>query len=186
MNENYLPIIKRIFKFSSSLLFCFVIIELLGIYLWTEDTTRNSHGFRDKEYSYKKPDNVFRVLVLGDSQTFGQGLKKLTDTWHKKLEVLMNEGLKTSKFEIITLSGKGWNTDTQLYELFKKGFEYNPDLIIIGFNHNDIPTPYSFECQSRDINFLPQLKLINWLRHNSRVYQLIEFRLNRLLEKLEK
>ena len=61
----------------------------------------------------------------------------------------MKKGLKSPKFEIITLAGGGWNTDTQLYKLFKKGFKYNPDLIILGFNHNDIPTPYTLESNNR-------------------------------------
>jgi hypothetical protein len=85
MNKNYLSIIKTLFKLSASLLICLFIIELLETYLWSENTTRNPHGYRDKKYSYKKPDGIFRILVLGDSQTFGQGLKKLKDTWHKKL-----------------------------------------------------------------------------------------------------
>ena len=73
----------------------------------------NSHGYRDKEYSYKKGDNIFRILVLGDSQTFGHGIKNLNDTWHKKLEKLMYKGLKDERFEVITLAGEGLNTDKQ-------------------------------------------------------------------------
>ena len=72
--------------------------------------TRNSHGLRDKEYSYNKPDEIYRILVLGDSQTFGHGIKRLEDTWHKKLEVLLNKGFSNQKFEVIALAGEGWNT----------------------------------------------------------------------------
>jgi lysophospholipase L1-like esterase len=185
MKKKYLSIITTLFKLSASLLICFFIIELLEIYLWPEKTILNPHGYRDKKYSYKKPDGIFRILVLGDSQTFGQGLKKLEDTWHKKLEVLMNKDLKSPKFEIITLSGKGWNTDTQLYELFNNGFRYNPDLILLGFNHNDVPAPHFFKCNHQDVEFFAHSNFIKWIRRNSRIYQLTEFRINRLLEKLE-
>ncbi len=177
---------KTFFKLSASLFLVFFIIELLEVYLWNDkNSIHNSHGFRDKEYSYKKPENIFRILVLGDSQTLGQGIKRLEDTWHKKLEVLMNGGFNHPKFEVISLSGGGWNTDTQLYELFKRGFKYNPNLIIIGFNHNDVPVPHASKCKNREIKFFPDLKVISWFRKNSKVYQLIEFRLNRLLETLE-
>ena len=31
----------------------------------------NNMGWRDRDRSYENPDNAFRVLVLGDSETFG-------------------------------------------------------------------------------------------------------------------
>jgi hypothetical protein len=143
---------------------------------------RNSHGYRDKEYSYKKPDNIFRVLVLGDSQTFGHGVKKLEDTWHKKLEVLMNRGLKGKKFEIISLAGEGWNTDKQLYELFKNGFKYNPDLILLTISQYTVPRPYEFKCQGEDILLFPGSKIITRFRKHSKIYPIFEYRINRVLE----
>jgi lysophospholipase L1-like esterase len=145
----------------------------------------NSHGYRDKEYSYQKPNNIFRILVLGDSQTFGYGIRKLEDTWHKKLEALMNQGLEEPRFEIISIADYGWETDTQLYHLFKNGFKYNPDLILLGFYENDVPIPHDFKCDSGFISFFPSSKIIKWVRNNSKVYQFVEFRLNKLLEKLE-
>ncbi len=179
-------IIKNFFKLSASLFLVLIIFELIGIYFWQNNNSAvNSHGFKDKEYSYQKPNNVFRILVLGDSQTSGQGINNLEDTWHKKLEFLMNKDLKDSKFEVISLAGNGWNTDTQLYELFKEGFKYNPNLILIGFNHNDVPTPHFSKCELKEIKLFPRSKKIGWFREHSKVYQLTEFRLNRLLEEFD-
>ena len=151
----------------------------------TKYVIRNSHGFRDKDYSYQKPNNIFRILVLGDSQTFGLGIKKLKNTWHKKLEELMNQGLERKRFEIITMAENGWNTDNQLYELFKSGFEYQPDLILLGFYQNDVLVLHDFKCQSNDIRFFSYSKIIAGVRKTSKVYQFLEFRINRLLEKLK-
>jgi len=149
-------------------------------------TVLNSHGYRDKEHSFEKPENVFRILVLGDSQTFGHGIKKIENTWHKKLEVLMNQGTQKNRFEIISLAGEGWNTDTQLYELFKIGFNYNPDLILLGFYHNDIFASLDFQCDSSDIPLFPDSKSIQFLRDYSKLFKFVEFRVNRLLEKMER
>lgn len=39
---------------------------------WSQkDVKLNSQGLRDYEYSLEKPEKVFRILVLGDSMTFG-------------------------------------------------------------------------------------------------------------------
>src|SRR3989344_7830887 len=49
----------------------------------------NSEGLRDYEYRIKKPDNTFRIVVLGDSMVFGYGLD-LEDTFPKFLERKLN------------------------------------------------------------------------------------------------
>jgi hypothetical protein len=190
-------IISNIVLSSISFLLFLLFLELIFLFLHDEKefspntqkwqqkyVIRNSHGFRDREYSYKKPKDIFRILVLGDSQTFGHGIKKLEDTWHKKLEVLMNKDLDTPRFEIISLANEGWNTDSQLYELFKTGFKYEPDMVLLGFYENDVPNINSSKCNGIDIKFFPNSKPVSWFRKHSHLYKNIEFRVNRLLEEL--
>ena len=40
--------------------------------LWKKSVTLNSLGFRDLEHDSKRKKDVFRLVVLGDSQTYGQ------------------------------------------------------------------------------------------------------------------
>lgn len=49
----------------------------------------NSRGFRDYEYTIEKPQNTYRIIVLGDSFTFGLGVE-LNETYPKLLEESIN------------------------------------------------------------------------------------------------
>ena len=180
--------------FSLSLIICLVLVEgVLSInaskgednYGVTKEFEEkyvryNKYGYRDYEYSLKKPEGVIRVLILGDSQTFGSGIKKLEETWVKKLEARLGKERGDSKVEVLNISGPGWNSDTHLYELFKNGFKFNPDLVILAYYHNDIPFPTSVNCNSSDWKIIPNINLFQ----NSKLVSFINFRINRLLEKI--
>jgi len=140
----------------------------------------NKHGYRDYEYSLKKPEDVFRVLVIGDSQTFGSGIKNLEETWVKKLEAKLQNERRNASIEVLSISGPGRNSDTHLYELFKNGSKFNPDLVILAYYHNDIPFPISFNCDSSDRKVVPNINIFQ----NSKLISFIDFRINRLLEKV--
>ncbi len=152
---------------------------------WQEKYVKtNRLGYRDKEYAYEKPQGVFRILVLGDSQTFGQGVERLEDTWPKKLEEKLNAGLSPKRFEVLNVSGPGWNSDTQLYQLYRFGLKFDPDLVLLAYYHNDIPMPLYFECDSSDRTIFPEDKTLDIDMTKLEVYRFLKFRFNRALEKL--
>jgi len=143
----------------------------------------NRDGFRDREFAIAKPRNTFRILVVGDSQTFGHGIEKLEDTFPKQLEKLLNQGMKRPKFEVLSFARPGWNTANQLQYIYKKGFLYQPDLILLNFFHNDLPPSHFLDCNSKDWELFPEiLPLVEWF-HRSHFYDFFKFRINRLLEK---
>jgi len=195
MKFNYLK--KKLINlaiFILSLIICLVLIEGVLIFISTDGNDNyertkefhekyvryNKHGYRDYEYSLKKPEGIFRVLVLGDSQTFGHGIKDLKDTWVKKLEAKLQKEGRNASIEVLNISGPGWNSDTYLYELFKNGFKFNPDLVILAYAHNDIPFPTSVNCNSSDRKITPSINIFK----SSKLASFIDFRINRLLEKV--
>jgi lysophospholipase L1-like esterase len=102
------------------------------------DININSQGFRDKEYKVKKDKNVFRILCLGDSSTFGFGVQ-LQETYHTLLENRLNKELGHSgiRFEIINAGVTGY-TSCQGLGLYKlKGFKYTPDVVTFYFGVNE-------------------------------------------------
>ena len=62
----------------------------------------NSHGLRDRDFAERPEPGVLRVLAVGDSQTFGNGLA-LADTWPKQLEGDLNRlgAEQGARFEVV-------------------------------------------------------------------------------------
>lgn len=97
----------------------------------------NSKGLRDHEFSYKNPENTFRILLLGDSFTFGVKVE-LNETFPKLLENELNYKYKSRNYEVINAGVPAWGTINELCYLKEEGLKYNPDLIVLAFFYNDI------------------------------------------------
>jgi len=99
----------------------------------------NSSGFRGPEYSLAKPPNTFRIIMLGDSETFS--LKLAQDQMlSMQLENLLNQNSHRLRYEVLNFGVEGYNTFQELEMLKTKGLKYNPDLIILNYVLND-PEP---------------------------------------------
>ncbi|MCD4652413.1 hypothetical protein K8T06_00585 [bacterium] len=102
----------------------------------------NSQGYRDKEIIEPKPDNSYRILAVGDSFTWGLGVRS-EDSWVKQLEKLLNHEntdsalIQNKHVEIINTGVGSWNTEIELAYLKKKGLKHAPDAVILGFLTND-------------------------------------------------
>jgi hypothetical protein len=98
----------------------------------------NSLGFRDsRDYTLEKPPNTFRILVLGDSVTFGHGALSET-TYPYLLEQRLKAWRPAVNWQVWNLGVPGYNTATELKYLERVGPAYKPDLVIVGFFENDL------------------------------------------------
>lgn len=99
----------------------------------------NSLGFRDYEYPYDKPNNTFRIVILGDSITFGHGVE-LNDTYVKVLEKILNENYSSGRlrYEVLNLGIPGYNMFEKIEIFRERGIRFNPDLVIVQYIDDDI------------------------------------------------
>lgn len=98
----------------------------------------NQYGFRDYEYSIKKPENTVRIICLGDSFTWGDGVE-FDDTYPKRLERSLNlrQGRETGKkYEVLNISWRGHSTTQEAAEL-DRVLLFQPDMIVLGYCLND-------------------------------------------------
>jgi lysophospholipase L1-like esterase len=103
----------------------------------TTKVSTNSFGMRDDEFPLEKPDGNIRILVIGDSFTFGLGVDQST-CYSEQLEQILNR--QESEFIYSVLNGGvgGYNTEQEMKWLKEKGLAFEPDVVIVGFVLNDV------------------------------------------------
>lgn len=101
----------------------------------------NRLGFRGPEVSDRPPEGVHRVLVLGDSVAFGEGLAE-SDTFPVRLEAALNRGRSAARYEVINAGVSGYNTTAEAALLRHRGMQLQPQTILLAVSFNDFgPTP---------------------------------------------
>jgi lysophospholipase L1-like esterase len=95
----------------------------------------NALGLRGREVPLVPEAGVHRVLALGDSTTFGEGLAE-EDAFPVQLERELN-ARGGERWEVLNAGVQGYNTEGELGFLRTRGLAMRPETIVVGFNLND-------------------------------------------------
>ncbi len=175
----------------------------VGRYKTTEfdtDYQINSLGLRDKEYSLQKPANTFRILMVGDSFTEGDGVFS-HETFSKRLEEKLQQVGK--KFEVINAGVGSYSSLLEFLYLKNYGLQLQPDLVILNFDLSDVHDDITYTKTARfDENGVPVgvspsgepeglLKgpiavVKDWFKDNMRLYNFIRIRITPQLELMKR
>ena len=91
---------------------------------------------RDAHRSRKKPWHRYRIVTIGDSCTYGLGVKP-TAPYPRVLQELLNQDAGFDRFEVINLGVAGYTSTMGLLQLRELGLSFQPDLVIASFGLND-------------------------------------------------
>jgi len=107
-----------------------------------------------QNYSIIKPNNTFRIVTIGDSFTYGDGIfdgqSIVNQSYPIQLEKILSDTANTSEiynisnknyFDNIEVMNFGFSGSTPLEQYFIMEnfvFKYNPDLVIIQITGNDL------------------------------------------------
>ena len=98
----------------------------------------NSLELRDpREYPLPKRSNTVRILVLGDSVTFGHGSVYET-TYPYLLEQRLKRWRPDVDWQVWNAAVPGYNTSQEFAHLLEVGDRFHPDLVVVGFFENDL------------------------------------------------
>ncbi len=111
--------------------------------VWDHKSAKiNSKGIRGPELDYDKPAGATRVLFLGDSVTFGEGLKTFEEAFPFLIGQKLMAQLK-KPVEAINTGVGGYSPWQEAIYLEKEGIKYHPDLVVVTFVLNDVTEKFS-------------------------------------------
>ncbi|MDY6807070.1 MAG: SGNH/GDSL hydrolase family protein, partial [Cyanobacteriota bacterium] len=95
----------------------------------------NSDGLRGEEIVKPKPEDTFRIALLGDSFTIAVQVP-LEQTYAKVMENELSQKCKVlagKKIEVLNFGANGYSSSQQLLTLKNKVWQFDPDLVMLGF-----------------------------------------------------
>jgi hypothetical protein len=137
---------------------------------WRATQVRLNHlRFREGEFAMQKPPGIYRIAVLGDSFTFGQGISE-EDRFSNRLEVALNDSDRA--FEVLNFGRRGAETVDQIRMLEDTVFSVEPDFILLQWYVNDVEgEDKSMRPAARPL--IPSGELGKWLHRNSVLYFMV-------------
>jgi uncharacterized protein YjbI with pentapeptide repeats len=98
----------------------------------------NTEGFRGKEISLIKPENTFRIFIIGGSTVYGTGAQSDITTMPSFLQKEFDNSNMNFNIEVINagISGAWSFSETQLVK--NKILNFQPDMLVIFEGWNDL------------------------------------------------
>ncbi len=96
----------------------------------------NSRGFRGGEVPAERPPRGVRILAVGDSSTFGYGVRT-DETYTAVLKRLLSKRFPGRAVEVINAGTPGWSSGNGAAFLAREGLNWKPDAVLIHFGYNE-------------------------------------------------
>ncbi len=94
----------------------------------------NRAGFRDRDHAFEKPENTFRIAVLGDSFAEAVQVSRAETFWSVLEKTLAaSPEFAGQEVEVLNFGVSGHGTAQQLQMLRHYALPYEPDLVLLAF-----------------------------------------------------
>jgi hypothetical protein len=123
----------------------------------------NTFGFRERQFDPAKAPGVYRVAVVGDSFTFGNGIRQ-----QDRYSDLVQSRLP-SHFEVLNFGVAGANTPEHRAMVGRLLREMHPDFILLQWYVNDTEDDDAIG-RPTFAPLMPYRPLHNWLNNSSALY----------------
>jgi len=109
---------------------------------WDVEFRVNNLGFRGQDMEIRKPSDVYRILLVGDSFTEGESVaENYTFSNLTGKEITLETGHKT---EVVNMGVMSYAPAVYYRMIKDKGLPLNPDLVIVNVDMSDFQNDYAY------------------------------------------
>jgi hypothetical protein len=140
------------------------------------EAEHNHLGFREREFEPEPAAGVFRICVIGDSFTYGQGLPmgdRFTSLLQQRLDAAGG-----GKSEILNFGRDGAETEDHLAILREHVLPARPDFVLLQWFVNDVHEPSAVTPRPRRL--MPWRSADRWLVRHSALWSAAQIAFSRL------
>ena len=132
----------------------------------------NSLGLRGSQV---REDGSIRILTLGDSCTWGWGVRE-EQSYPAVLQRLLDERRGPSRYQVINAGLPGSTSYQGVLYLRERGLSLDPALVIASYGFNDASRDGDVEDQlARERLWMPVLRLDDYLLNRSQTYRWVRW-----------
>jgi hypothetical protein len=102
----------------------------------------DSLGLRSKtggERYGSRPDQEYRIAIVGDSVTFGEGVERTEDTFPQVLEDILNQKQSVARVKVFNYAASAYSVKVMAATLPSRMLEVEPNLVIMAI----VPTDFN-------------------------------------------
>lgn len=153
---------------------------------------KGADTFREELPTGVKGEDEFRILVFGDSFTWGHGIADNHLVWPAVLETGLRRREEGRGIRVINLGTPGFTTVNELELYSRVGRKLAPDLVLVQYLVNDVlPSSVNYRRVGeewiygrRQVNLVPHHGLHRSLEDHSRLYAFVNGRFKALQRRL--
>jgi hypothetical protein len=108
----------------------------------TDTYTINNFGFRGDNITFEKPNNTYRIFLIGGSTGFGWGSTSDQTTISGYIQQEFDNANLEINVEVINAGITGTASIQETYRIKNSLFKFNPDMIIVYGGLNDMGTAF--------------------------------------------
>lgn len=122
----------------------------------------NDQGWREEAVATRKPDDLIRIVGIGDSVMFGLGVAA-EERYLDVLEGALAARHPRARWETVALAAPGYNLVMEVEALRRDGLAYRPDVVLYGYVGNDECLPNYVDTR-RDVFAATSFLRLYWKR----------------------
>ncbi|MCC7431279.1 SGNH/GDSL hydrolase family protein [bacterium] len=146
----------------------------------SKNVENNQFGYRDYDFELEKPKDVTRVLIVGGSTTFGQGVEFLAERFSQVFQLEVKK--QNPEIEVINFSKIGWTLKDQVQFITDESINYSPDYIFMVFEPETVGTSHFNNFENYYSGLIVPQSIRFFLLKFSYFHYYFESRISKILE----